>query len=213
MALVFSGKVLADLQLWLWRIEETESFFLERINLSNADRDLLARYTAPSRRLEWLASRFVLQQTLGENVSIDYNLEGKPLLMGAAGNISISHSHRLAAVLYHPTLSVGVDVERVSVRPAKVVSRFLDEQEQLLVEKDEAFEAITRAWCSKEALFKLMGQHCFTFIGDFKLTSNLKPNSVEAVFYLEPIGATQTVFFQKSDDHVVAYTVNQNIRP
>ena len=126
------------------------------------------------------------------------------------GNVSLSHSYGMIAVLFHPTFSVGVDVERVSIRPVKVISRFLDVEEQFLVAKDEAFEAITRAWCSKEALFKLMGQHRYTFMDDFKLTTDIQPTSSEAVFYLKPLGVTQLVFFKTVKDHVVAYTVNQN---
>ncbi len=210
MGLVFNGSLLADAHLWLWRIEEEESFFLDKLNLSAADQLLLATFSATSRRLEWLASRFVLQQAFGNNVSIGYDVQGKPMIIGYTGNISISHSHRIAAVFYHPTLSVGVDVERVSARPAKVIHRFMDEAEQQLVEKDEACEAITRAWCSKEALFKLLGQQCFTLKDDFKLITPIQPSSDEAVFFLKPLGVPQQVFFHKVDDYIVALTINQN---
>ncbi|SDB92118.1 4'-phosphopantetheinyl transferase family protein [Williamwhitmania taraxaci] len=210
MGLVFNGSLLADAHLWLWRIEEEESFFLDKLNLSAADQLLLATFSATSRRLEWLASRFVLQQAFGNEVYISYNAENKPMLNGVLGHISISHSHQMVGVLYHPVFSVGLDVERVSARPTKVIHRFLDDNEQLLVAKDDACEAITRAWCSKEALFKLMGQHCFTLKDDFKLTTALQPSSDEAVFFLKPLGVPQQVFFHKVDDYIVALTINQN---
>lgn len=207
MGLLCNESVISDSHLWLWRIEEEESFFLEQLSLSESDSVLLAKYTSPSRRLEWLASRFLLRQALGNEVFISYNAENKPLLNGALGHISISHSHQMVGVLYHPVFSVGLDVERVSARPTKVIHRFLDNDEQQLVAKDDACQAITRAWCSKEALFKLMGQHCFTLKDDFKLTTALQPSSGDAVFYVKPLDAAHKVFFQMVDNYVVAYTV------
>ncbi len=209
MGLLFCDKVSGDADLWLWKVEEAEDFFLEKLNLSETDSGLLAKFTAPSRRLEWLASRFLLQKVIGVGVSVAYNNDGKPGLVGAKGHVSISHSHKIVGVLYHPTLSVGLDVERVSVRPTKVIQRFLDDEEQLLVEKDVNFEAITRAWCSKEALFKLLGQHCYTFKGDFKLITPIQPLSGDAVFFMKPLNIALPVFFKKIDDHVVAYTMIQ----
>ncbi len=209
MGLLFREKVYGNADLWLWKVEENEDFFLEQLNLSEADSGLLAKFTAPSRRLEWLASRYLLQQLVGGDVSVTYNVDGKPGLVGVDGHVSISHSHKIVGVLYHPTASVGLDVERVSVRPTKVIHRFLDDEEQLLVEKDENFEAITRAWCSKEALFKLLGQHCYTFKGDFKLTTVIQPLSGDAVFFVKPLNLALPVFFKKIDDHVVAYTMIQ----
>lgn len=209
MGLRFREKVFADAHLWLWKVEEEETFFLERLTLSISDRMLLAKFSAPSRRLEWLASRYLLQLALGNDASITYNTDGKPSLVGAEGHVSISHSRSMVGVLYHPTCFVGLDVERVSGRPVKVIHRFLDDEEQLLVEQDGGFESITRAWCSKEVLFKVLGQHCYTFKDDFKLTTRLKPLSEDAVFYMKPIGLAQRVFFQRIEDHVIAYTIIQ----
>lgn len=209
MGLHFREEVFADAHLWLWKVEEEETFFLERLSLSAGDRMLLAKFSAPSRRLEWLAARYLLQLAVGNDASIAYNADGKPRLVGAEGHVSISHSHSMVGVLYHPTCSVGLDVERVSGRPTKVIHRFLDDEEQLLVEQDDGFESITRAWCSKEALFKVLGQHCFTFKDDFKLTTQLKPLSDDAVFYMKPLDLAQRVFFKKVEDNVVAYTIIQ----
>lgn len=209
MGLLFREKVYGNADLWLWKVEENDDFFLKQLDLSEADSGLLAKFTAPSRRLEWLASRYLLQQLVGGDASVTYNVDGKPCLVGVAGNVSISHSNKIVGVLFHLTASVGLDVERVSPRPTKVIHRFLDDEEQLLVEMDENFEAITRAWCSKEALFKLLGQHCYTFKGDFKLTTVIQPLSDDAVFFMKPLNLAQPVFFKKIDDHVVAYTMIQ----
>ena len=70
MGLLCNESVISDSHLWLWRIEEEESFFLEQLSLSESDSVLLAKYTSPSRRLEWLASRFLLRQALGNEVFI-----------------------------------------------------------------------------------------------------------------------------------------------
>lgn len=207
MPLLLQENVRANTMLWVWKVEEGESFFMNQLSLSSHELSRLNSYTHAPRRLEWLASRLLVKLGLGENGQVKYTDDGKPLLVGVDGHISISHSHTLVGLLFSTKNSVGLDIERVSSRPAKITRRFMQEQEVALLENDIRGAAITRAWCSKEALFKVLGKNCYTFKEDFVLAEKLFANSTSTTFFVRPFNGNQLVSFLDVEDYCIAYSV------
>ncbi len=210
MPLLLHEKVESNALLWLWKIEEEEDFFLSNLCLSSHDSLLLATYSSTTRRLEWLAARLLVMLGLGENLAIGYSDDGKPHLVGRDGYISISHSGPMVGLLYCSVSHVGLDIERISDRPAKIARRFMQEQELELVDNDGGGAAITRAWASKEALFKVLGQNCYTFRDDFLLTAKLHAKSLSATFFVRPLSCNQIVFFMDVEGYSIAYSIMQS---
>jgi phosphopantetheinyl transferase len=149
--------------LGIWEIIEDESFFVKRLNLSDKDKELLKNAKNNQRRLEILSVRLLLK-SLGINLDISHSDTGKPIVQ--SGNISISHTKRYSALVYHPQKKVCVDIEKIS----NIVSK----SKHLAFSKSEIefagidLELLTTMWCCKECVVKL--------------TNNIRINFTEQIY-------------------------------
>ncbi|MDE7110390.1 MAG: 4'-phosphopantetheinyl transferase superfamily protein [Muribaculaceae bacterium] len=86
---------------------------------------------------------------VGENVRLDHDRDGAPLLVGSTLHISISHSRRFAAIMLNEKVRCGIDIEEPRLdQLERVRSKFLTPAE-LAAEVD-----LLSAWTAKEAVFK-----------------------------------------------------------
>lgn len=147
----------------VWKITENESS-LEKL-LVNLDsyRSDLDKLTSPKRRLEFLASRVALNAIMNRPVNVIYDLNGKPLLDNEFSYISISHSRKWVAVIHHPTLITGIDIECPTERINKIAHRFLNQTELDSFLGDDETKKTQLAWSAKESLYKIIG----TEVADF----------------------------------------------
>lgn len=147
----------------VWKITENESS-LEKL-LVNLDsyRSDLDKLTSPKRRLEFLASRVALNAIMNRTVNVIYDLNGKPLLDNEFSYISISHSRKWVAVIHHPTLITGIDIECPTERINKIAHRFLNQTELDSFLGDDETKKTQLAWSAKESLYKIIG----TEVADF----------------------------------------------
>ena len=143
-------------RIYLWKITETAE---ELAKLANGGHDLLAvacsKFASPKRRLEWLATRALLQHTPCKDSAILYHSNGKPYLGDSHKHISISHTQGYAAIAVADT-PVGIDIELESRSPLAVAQAYLQPQETAALQGSStpAAEAL-RLWTVKEAAFKL----------------------------------------------------------
>ncbi|MBP3228156.1 MAG: 4'-phosphopantetheinyl transferase superfamily protein [Bacteroidaceae bacterium] len=83
--------------------------------------------------------------------------QGKPYIYISgveSPHISISHTHTHAALAVAPC-PIGLDIERISPRPLRVLGRITDAHERALLPHPASEAEATRLWCCKEAVFKL----------------------------------------------------------
>ncbi len=158
MALYYQHTINAGTKLGIWRIEEPEDFFLEKVPLK---RDV----SHPYKRLQHLAGRYLLPTLfsdfpLSEILIADTN---KPFLEDEQYHFSISHSGNYAAAIVSDHQRVGVDIELVTPRIKSISYKFLNDQEHLFLSNYEHLpnlhlELNTILWSVKEALFKWYGE-------------------------------------------------------
>src|SRR5579863_2657498 len=110
-----SGK---NFSLALWRIEEDISFFESRITFNTG-------IANENKRLQWLASRYLLSQMVGGPVDIIKDASGKPSLRGNSHHISISHTPAFAGVIVSDTVPVGMDLEAINPKVERIAHKFL----------------------------------------------------------------------------------------
>lgn len=148
-------------ELVLWRIQETPAWYFENLSLSKNLWREFHQITAQSVRVQWLASRFALQQ-VAKAVEMDIHKDhfGKPHLVNDSRFISISHCQGYAAAIAAEA-PVGVDVEVVSSRVQRIKDRFLSAQEQALLGPTD--EALMLAWSAKESVYKMHGEKKLLF--------------------------------------------------
>lgn len=123
---------------------------------------LLNQIRNQEKKAEFLQIRHLRNKTIGK-IKIEYSSDRKPFLVDSNAFISISHSQNYVGIL-KADFDVGLDIEEISERVAKIKNRFLNEDE--LVIFGRAIEDLTKAWTIKEALFKLNNRKGIDFRKD-----------------------------------------------
>ncbi len=100
--------------------------------------------TGLSRRIaERAAWRAIVRERLGPDVAVEYNRNGAPVLIGALGHISISHTIGWIAVIWSPA-PCAIDIEpRTRPLPPGAAERY--------------GIATIDDWCALEAAYKYEG--------------------------------------------------------
>lgn len=150
-------------QIGLWRIEEPEQFFFNELTLSSSHHQQLQK-KHPSKRLEWLASRFLLHQMSNGDIC-ETDDKGKPFLKYSSSQISISHSGEFAAVALHPHQTIGIDIQKITPRIKKIAHKFMREEEKNSLQHQHTLEHLHVYWGAKEALYKAYGKKELDFRG------------------------------------------------
>lgn len=156
-------------ELILWEVKEHVKWFYERMTLSKKLEMEFRSIRADAIRLQWVASRFILQQ-LARNAVLELEKDnyGKPHFVHDTRFISLSHCKGFAAAI-SGDVAVGVDVELVSNRVQRIKNRFLSADELALLGETDAM--LMLAWSAKEAVYKMYGQKGLIFKSDMCICS------------------------------------------
>jgi len=166
MPLFFYKEINDTTKLAIWKIEETEDFFIEHVPLSNTIKH-------PHKRLQHLAGRYLLQLLFPDFPmnSIEVAETRKPFIRNEQYHFSISHSGHFAAAIVSSYHRIGVDLERKSDKIAKIAHKFLHQKElevhQLIdISNDTNSASLTKLallWSAKEAIYKWWGKGAVDF--------------------------------------------------
>ena len=157
MALFYQHNINGQTKLGVWRIEEPEDFYLQKVPLKKG-------VSHPYKRLQHLAGRYLLP-VLYEDFPLEEILVAdtrKPFLENEQYHFSISHGGNYAAAIVSSTHRVGVDIELVSPRIAAISHKFLHPGEKLFLDglahlPKMHLELMTVLWSAKEAIYKWHG--------------------------------------------------------
>ena len=196
----------------VWQIAEDEAkllALLETVVPPLAFKQLqmdVGRFRNTGRRCEWLAVRTLLAQCLGGGRAIAYDeASGKPFLSDHSYEISISHTRGFAALAWHPTLPVGIDIERRSDRVLRVVKKFVNttEREALGASGYASPEGELVLWTAKEALYKAIGIRGLDFLN--ALTVKLSPAGTKrSTAFCKADGRTYEVLTSLAAEYVMS---------
>ncbi len=157
MPLIFREKVLRHAEVAVWKITEQEDFFIQNTHLKLDQKELDALKGA--RRLEWLASRYVLSLLLdpSKKLKLQKDSFGKPQLRPKLFEISISHSNALVAAIVSKQ-AVGIDIQRRVSKIGRIASKFINSTEEVFVSNRFHLSNLHLIWGAKECLFKAYGR-------------------------------------------------------
>jgi phosphopantetheinyl transferase len=165
----------ADVTLGVWRLTETSAELAALLQRPELYAAKVAGLKPESRRLrEILAARCLLRAVTGREWAVAYDADGRPYDADGGEALSISHTEGHVAVIVSKRLprpdcrpsGVGVDIERLGHRVARVAERFLVPPELALLAAAEPrfahaaeLDAITLhlAWSAKETAYKVLG--------------------------------------------------------
>jgi len=142
----------------VWKMEESRDELLQLLpsTFRAEAAEYIATIRAEQRAMEWLATRITLYYLLGEEKKILKKENGQPYLSDNSYHISISHTKNYVAIILHPTLSVGIDIETISERIRRIAHKFISDDEYIDVSQEVVHQLLH--WSAKECLFKVMSE-------------------------------------------------------
>lgn len=147
---------------------------------------------------EKLTEYALLSELAGQDgLVIDHDEDGAPLVEGF--HISISHTKGWAAMILSKCHRSGVDIEYVSDRVNRIVSRFMRDDEP----QDTLNERII-TWCAKEAAYKYYHEQHLGFL-DMRLLPFTPQETGTAHLANLRQGQTKAVNYEVNKEFVLVY--------
>ncbi len=151
---------------------------------------------------QFLATRKVLALE-NSDYKITYNNNGKPSL-NSKYNISISHSHEIAAIAISNNSKIGLDVQLNENKIFKIQNKFLNKSEKLNIGDDPTVDILTMVWTSKESIYKAIGLKGISFSENIKIDKVIEKDKTGIGYY---INGTEKVKFDLKFFYVDEYTI------
>lgn len=166
--------------LGLWKVEEDEEFFMERLSLYENENRILGSIRHPQRRLEWLSSRLCLKELLKISHKVESlnEITGKPYLSDNSFHISYSHSNLYSGAIASASTRVSIDLEDLTKkRNPETCYLFMTPSELVQFEQGGNLDTFFLIWSAKETLYKFHGDKGLVFKED--LIINPEGNKIE----------------------------------
>mgnify|MGYP005679938689 FL=1 len=153
---------------------------------------------------QFLAIRKILALENSDYI-ITYDLDGKPSLNSEL-NISISHSHEIAALVIFNNRKTGLDVQLKESKILNIQNKFLNKFEKLNIGSDPSIDILTMIWTSKESIYKAIGLKGISFSENIKIDRVTVKDKIGKGYYIN--GAEKVKFdlrFFYLDEYIVCY--------
>ena len=152
----------AQTQLLVWSIDESLDELYSNLVLTDQSKFRIQSMKSDLHQRAYLSVRQLLLLLGYADADLVYDASGKPHLRDGK-YISISHSHQLAVVLVSDQ-AVGVDVELIREKVAKIGPKFCSSELQFLNPNlTNELERLTIIWGAKEAVFKIVNLEGISF--------------------------------------------------
>ena len=192
----------------IWSITEPLSFFEEGmtvdVNIQNEER-----------KIQHLAVRLLFSLMMPEANMNDLVMadNGKPYLKGVPFHFSFSHCKGYAACAVSDHFPIGIDIEIIHPRIAKVAHKFLNDAEKaMLVNLNEevALKQLAFFWAAKEAMYKKHEQLGIDFARDFNILklTNLDRGMVPAEITHKGIISSVQLDYHYGQDYICVTCIN-----
>jgi phosphopantetheinyl transferase len=194
--------------LGVWKIEEDINTLLEMVVLDNDERKKYKGFTSTSRRLEFLSVRALLSELLGMDARIVYNKNNKPFLKDGSRFISISHSHKLTAILCSTNEKVGIDLEYMSSNIGAFAFKFLNRKEKVTKDAANRKYHLYLHWCAKEALYKICDKEGINFRKNITIdVFDVKDSGeIRGKVQTDKINESFDLFYSRYDNYAIVWT-------
>ena len=183
----------------LWKVMMGE---LNTKELNSDEKNLLKLKKNNILREQFLATRKVLALE-NSDYKITYNNNGKPSL-NSKYNISISHSHQIAAVAISDNSKIGLDVQLNENKIFNIQDKFLNPTEKLNIGKNPSLKILTMIWTSKESIYKAVGLKGISFSDNIKIEKVVEEDKIGIGYY---INGTEKVKFDLKFFYIDEYTI------
>jgi len=183
----------------LWKVIIGE---LNSEELNSDEKNLLKLKKNNILREQFLATRKLLALE-NSNYKIIYDINGKPSL-NSNYNISISHSHEIAAIAISDNSKIGLDIQLNENKIFNIQNKFLNKSEKLNIGDDPTVDILTMVWTSKESIYKAIGLKGVSFSKNIKIDKVIEKDKIGIGYY---INGTEKVKFDLKFFYIDEYTI------
>jgi phosphopantetheinyl transferase len=194
--------------LGVWKIEEDLYTLLNLVVLDNGEKKRYKGFSSNSRKLEFLSVRALLSELIGKEAGIVYNKNNKPFLKDGSRFMSISHSHKLTAILLSTNEKVGIDLEYMSSNIAAFAFKFLNRKEKVTKEQEERKYHLYIHWCAKEALYKICDKEGISIRKNITIEPFVVKESgeIKGQVRTDKINESFDLYYSKYDNYAIVWT-------
>ncbi len=194
--------------LGVWKIEEDLDSLAELVILDNDEKKKYKGFSSNSRKLEFLSVRALLSELIGKEARIVYNKNNKPFLKDGSRFISISHSHKLTAILLSTNEKVGIDLEYMSSNISAFAFKFLNRKEKVTKENEERKYHLYIHWCAKEALYKICDKEGISLSKNITIEPFTVKESgeIKGQVHTDKINESFDLYYSKYDNYAIVWT-------
>lgn len=194
--------------LGVWKIEEDLDTLLGMVVMDAEDKKKYKVFASTSRKLEFLSVRALLQELLGTEARIVYNKNNKPFLKDGSRFVSISHSHKLTAILLSSNEKVGIDLEYMSSNINAIAFKFLNRKEKVTREENARKYHLYLHWCAKEALYKICDKEGISIrknitIEPFEVKES---GEIKGYVHTKKINDSFDLYYTRYDNYAIVWT-------
>lgn len=209
MALAFRKEIDRHTSFAVWKIEETADELYCKLQLNGQEKAYLEKLNKGKRYLHWLSTRVLLRTMLDTAEYIDCQVDeyGKPFLVNFTQKISLSHSFDYAAVMVSADKQVGIDIELIKSKIARIAHKFMSNSELSFMDRSHYTRHLYTCWCAKEAVYKLQGKNNVSFLDNIRLQPfpYRADGVIRAKIAVNGHSEEYNVGYQEFDDYMIGY--------
>jgi 4'-phosphopantetheinyl transferase len=194
--------------LGVWKIEEDIETLMGQVVLDAAEKKKYKGFRSTSRKLEYLSVRALLGELLGKEAKIVYNKNNKPFIQNGSHFISITHSHRLTAILLSTNEQVGIDLEYMSTNISAFAFKYMNRKEKVTKDLSLRKYHLYIHWCAKEALYKICDKEGISIRNNITIEPFEPKDSGELKgrVHTDKIHESFDLFYSRYDNYSIVWT-------
>jgi len=194
--------------LGVWKIEEDIKTLLSMVELDGEDRKKYRIFKSTSRRLEFLSVRALLAELLGKDARIVYNKNNKPFLKDGSRFISITHSHKLTAIICSSDEKVGIDLEFMSANISSIAFKFMNRREKVTKNSETRKYHLYIHWCAKESLYKICDKEGISFRNNITILpfDVMESGEIKGRVHTKKINESFDLYYSRYDNYAIVWT-------
>jgi len=198
----------SEIELSIWKVTETESYFEHKLEIHNPEEEIIDKLSN-RKRLEWLSSRYLLHIMSGRELRGEFvkDEHGKPHLIDSEYHISISHSNNHISVIASKHL-VGIDIQTYVSKISRIKHKFVSESEEKYIDESNPNPGLHIIWGAKESLYKAYGKRGLDFkkhIHISALNSSTPKGTFKGKVIKDDYEKNFDLFYHLFDEYILVY--------
>ncbi|MGB5190888.1 4'-phosphopantetheinyl transferase family protein [Robiginitalea sp.] len=196
-------------QIYLWKIEEPESWLSRDIVLTAHCQTRLDGMKSELHRRGFLSIRHLLALAGYTDADLFYDEVGKPHLKDGTF-ISITHSFEFTGIIVSKKQEVGIDIEKQRDKILRIAHRFTPVKEYRTLANDQALiRKLTMVWGAKESIYKIMGMPGLSFLNHIRVSEfDMDQGESRAGVLLKGVSREFEVHFKEFEGFTLAYALS-----